>query len=452
MRGAQQLFEFGTMDIVSLAHSKKEMALWFECDGCVSFHCVNGIGHITNVGSKKEVNDWYLNHFQKYCEHCAGENEYENVVSREKERERIRCKSCKKTQSFFKGLPFDGKRTDPHDWFLAILFFCRGLQQNTICSFTLLADSTVREIIREVLLLISAHNFKVFCDLEETPRSEVQVDETVLCGKRKYETGARRRKDGTVWVAGFISVDKTDKDRMMAHVVGRRDAATLNSFILAATDADSKIVSDGWKAYAQLGETRGHGVVNHKKEFVNDKGEHTNLIECAWRYVKGHIRKRWTTIGTEELVTCNSRVQCGVFFFNCSLDKVNPLQEIFGLIRDHKRLTEYLEIGQKVQEQLFLSEQTEKEAKAAHIEEKAETFYPDPRAPKRPRVEDTEEGGQTQENPTWIVVGSRVSYEGKNGTVQVVMARKASVLIDGAGSLRVPKKMLKPPVREGKAH
>lgn len=130
------------MDIVSLAHSKKEMALWFECDGCVSFHCVNGIGHITNVGSKKEVNDWYLNHFQKYCEHCAGENEYENVVSREKERERIRCKSCKNTQSFLACHLTENERI--HTIGFSPFYSFAAVCSRTPSAPSPLADSTVR--------------------------------------------------------------------------------------------------------------------------------------------------------------------------------------------------------------------------------------------------------------------------------------------------------------------
>ena len=187
------------------------MTFWFDCDGCESFACVNEIDHVTNIGAKMDINYWYLRHFQRSCEHCKAVNEFENVVSRGKERVRIRCSGCYKTQPFFKGLPFDGLRADPHDWFLTLLFFCRGFQQQNICFLTNLCDLTVRTIVSEVLKLISAHNFQAFCDREENPMEEIQADETALCGRRKYERGAQRRKDGTVWVAGFISTTRRTK-------------------------------------------------------------------------------------------------------------------------------------------------------------------------------------------------------------------------------------------------
>lgn len=52
----------------------------------------------------------------------------------------------------------------------------------------------------------------------------------------------------------------------------------------------SIIISDCWKGYINLskhGYT--HETVNHSKEFVNDKGDHTNKIEDHWKQLKSSL-------------------------------------------------------------------------------------------------------------------------------------------------------------------
>ena len=69
--------------------------------------------------------------------------------------------------------------------------------------------------------------------------------------------------------------------------VDQRDEATLLPIIQEQIKPQTLIVSDCWKAYANL-EKYGyiHSTVNHSKEFVNDQGHNTNKMEGQWRQTK----------------------------------------------------------------------------------------------------------------------------------------------------------------------
>ena len=52
-----------------------------------------------------------------------------------------------------------------------------------------------------------------------------------------------------------------------------------------------RIISDGWKPYADLSKLGyDHSVVCHKDEFVNSEGKHTNSVESVWSELKCWFR------------------------------------------------------------------------------------------------------------------------------------------------------------------
>jgi hypothetical protein len=56
-------------------------------------------------------------------------------------------------------------------------------------------------------------------------------------------------------------------------------------------------------------------------------------MEGMWRWMKLHAKKRWGRIASEDLDTCNLKVQCGIFFANRSLEGANALVHLFELCK-----------------------------------------------------------------------------------------------------------------------
>ncbi|XP_044185087.1 uncharacterized protein LOC114960844 [Acropora millepora] len=105
------------------------------------------------------------------------------------------------------------------------------------------------------------------------PGKLVQIDESKI-GKRKYHRG--HVVEGQ-WV--FSGIEE-DSQKSFIETVENRTEETLLNLIREWVAPGTVIVSDGWRAYANLGK---HGYIhktlNHSIEFVNKEGFHTNKIE-----------------------------------------------------------------------------------------------------------------------------------------------------------------------------
>ena len=102
----------------------------------------------------------------------------------------------------------------------------------------------------------------------------MQIDESKI-GKRKYHRG--HVVEGQ-WVFGGI---EEDSRKSFIETVETRTEETLLNLIREWVAPGTVIVSDGWKAYANLWKQYGyiHKTVNHSIEFVNKEEFHTNKIE-----------------------------------------------------------------------------------------------------------------------------------------------------------------------------
>ena len=112
----------------------------------------------------------------------------------------------------------------------------------------------------------------------------VEIDESKF-GKRKYNRG--RMVEGTWVVLGGIERE-TNHCFLTPCPANRRNEATLLPIIQQFVLPGSTIITDGWKAYINLGQ---HGYVhmdvNHSEDFVNPAtGAHTNRIEGTWTDAK----------------------------------------------------------------------------------------------------------------------------------------------------------------------
>jgi len=122
----------------------------------------------------------------------------------------------------------------------------------------------------------------------------VEIDETKYF-HRKYHRGVW--KEGH-WVFGGI--ERGSRKCFMVEVADRR-ADTLTNVIRQYILPGTHIVSDGWRAYQNLGAIN-HGIythdtIIHERNFVDpdDDDIHTQNIENMWMRAKRKIRRQFGT-------------------------------------------------------------------------------------------------------------------------------------------------------------
>uniref|UniRef100_A0A914PC61 ISXO2-like transposase domain-containing protein n=1 Tax=Panagrolaimus davidi TaxID=227884 RepID=A0A914PC61_9BILA len=128
------------------------------------------------------------------------------------------------------------------------------------------------------------------------PGIEVQIDETVVT-KRKYHRG---RMPATEW--WFFGGIEPSSGRAFMLPVQARNRDTLFPLIRRHIAPGSIISSDGWAAYATLGELPEgyvHKTVIHSENFVDPvTGTHTQSIESVWQKFKERHKHEYGTART----------------------------------------------------------------------------------------------------------------------------------------------------------
>ena len=121
------------------------------------------------------------------------------------------------------------------------------------------------------------------------PGRIVAVDET-LVAKRKPGNQQGRPVEPE-WVFGGVELGM---DKFFMHLVhNSRDAATLEPIIQANVLPGTRIWSDQWAGYRNVGNLGYvHETVNHSQHFVDPAtGVHTNTIECRWSHCKAAFKR-----------------------------------------------------------------------------------------------------------------------------------------------------------------
>ena len=122
---------------------------------------------------------------------------------------------------------------------------------------------------------------------DESPfGGEIELDESYFGGVRKGKRGRGAR--GKVAVFGILKRG----GRVYTTMVPNCRLETLLPIIKAKVLLDSVVYTDQYQTYASL-DVNGfhHHRVNHKKSFVNARGNHINGIENFWNQAKRHLRK-----------------------------------------------------------------------------------------------------------------------------------------------------------------
>lgn len=177
----------------------------------------------------------------------------------------------------------------------------------------------------------------------ETPDVVIQIDESLLRGRRLYHRGRNllgdnyptledrqewqtlneedgaelnpnrnygRRIEGP-WIFGMAECYKQiDGSYITGQVrlfhVERRDAQTLLPIIRENVSRGSMIWSDEWRSYSRIGSEEDgllHESVNHSQNFVSINGVHTQNIERQWEILKKKILRNMKGTSTALLPT-----------------------------------------------------------------------------------------------------------------------------------------------------
>ena len=142
------------------------------------------------------------------------------------------------------------------------------------------------------------------------PGEIVQIDESLMRGRRKYNRGrllrgnrvppARQNYGNQVvgpWIFGMVWKRPDGKqDLRMFHVL-RHNELTLRPIIERHIAPGTLIRSDEWAAYRNISTWQGfnyvHETVNHQENFVDPiTGANTQRIECHWGHVKTEILRK----------------------------------------------------------------------------------------------------------------------------------------------------------------
>jgi transposase len=154
--------------------------------------------------------------------------------------------------------------------------------------------------------------------------SIVEIDECQL-GRRKHHRG---RVPKELWVFGGV-VRGSNPQVCFIEIVAKRDENTLVEVINRRIHPEARIISDGWKAYQNLGRLGfNHSIVNHSENFVSpsDNTIHTQGIENLWRC----LRRFMSTKGSYS----RKRIRSYVYEFIFRKASVDPFECILSAISD----------------------------------------------------------------------------------------------------------------------
>ena len=217
------------------------------------------------------------------CPHCGSQN-VQTGAKHKTMPYRCREKECAKRFSLKTGTVMEGSKLGFQAWVIATYQMSTNLK--SVSSMKLHRDLSINQ--RSAWFL--AHRLRVALSEEGGVFSgPVEVDETYFGGKRANMSNARRKElagtgRGAVGKTAVVGVRDRATRQVVAKVVERTDASTLQGFVVDHAAPGATVYSDDSSAYDSL--PFDHDTVKHSlSEYV--KGDvHTNGIESLWSMLK----------------------------------------------------------------------------------------------------------------------------------------------------------------------
>ena len=198
------------------------------------------------------------------------------------------CRRCQKRHEVRKFTPFAHLRLKAMPILQIIALFAENKGVDEIVSQTQLSSVAVQKVVKMVRNAINTLAVDSYDFLGQD--SVVEIDETLIAKKRKYERGRIVQQQ---WLFGAL---ERESGNFILATVEKRDSATLGSLIRAFIAEDATVYSDEWPAYMSFfGHNQyNHQTVNHSLNFVNPQNPdvHTQGIESLWKRLKEFMRRK----------------------------------------------------------------------------------------------------------------------------------------------------------------
>ena len=220
-----------------------------------------------------------------HCPYCGSTNVQSNIKHKTMTH---RCRDCPKRPMFSlrTGTVMEGSNLNYRVWAIAIYLLTTNLK--SVSSMKLHRDLGVTQKTAWHL----AHRLrKTFEHSLDSFSGPVEVDETYMGGKRKNMPLSKRTRlkgRGSVGKTAVAGIKDRDTNHVVAGVVERTDAETLQGFVRENVEEGAAVYTDDARAYLGMRRDYHHEFVKHSHgQYVRDGGEvHTNGMESFWSMLK----------------------------------------------------------------------------------------------------------------------------------------------------------------------
>jgi transposase-like protein len=228
------------------------------------------------------------------CVHCQStEVKYMEKVKR------FQCRACRRQFSIRVGTIFEDSPVSLDKWLCAIWMHCNC--KNGVSSYEVhraLGVTQRTEWFMGQRIRLALQNGSI-----EKLSGEVEVDETLIGGKARFMSKARRAKFGKqasgkktgsfgkVVVMGVLE----RAGQVRTEVITSTKRKTLDPLVRKHVEQGTHVYTDALPSYESLRDEYIHQTVDHAKEYVNGR-VHTNGLENFWSLTKRMLKGTYVSV------------------------------------------------------------------------------------------------------------------------------------------------------------